>query len=237
MTPQDVIAHALRTTPVPGWEPDPNTLHGTGGHQYYIGCALCGGEIDTLTTAIINNLADAGYALTAEADGSEHPATPHSARPPNTQNSPDGPGPAPTTSAHAHTTSRPEPGEGRLPVRVRRPRPPLPLRTQVPRTPTHARTHHPTQGANVTRVLVTRTVTKRCPYVDEIDVGTVALTFHGNAPELHALAAELNAYRTVATTHEDFTRHLYDLPGVIHVTTTWHTAGFDVVVTYPSETT
>lgn len=82
-------------------------------------------------------------------------------------------------------------------------------------------------------VTVTGRVVKRCPYKDESDHGTVALTFdvpEGDAPELHGLASYLAGFRDEAISHEDFTRNIcLDLP-VIEIKTTWNTAGLNVEV-------
>lgn len=76
MNAREVIGAALRSTDVDGWESSRPMLHGNGpfGHAYYLGCALCAGDVDTLTDAILTALADAGLIITADADGSEDPS-------------------------------------------------------------------------------------------------------------------------------------------------------------------
>lgn len=56
-------------------------------------------------------------------------------------------------------------------------------------------------------VTLTRNVQKRCPYVDEVDRGTVTLTFHtAEAPEMYELAQWLNALGDgPPITHEEWT--------------------------------
>lgn len=79
------------------------------------------------------------------------------------------------------------------------------------------------------RTVVTASVVKLCPFYDEVDMGTVTFTWRGYAPELHALAARLRAYRDVRISHEDFTRALVETTGA-KVVTTWSTAGLSVEV-------
>lgn len=79
------------------------------------------------------------------------------------------------------------------------------------------------------RTVVSAEIIKRCPYVDEIDLGTVEIAFDGPARELHGLAAHLASYRDVAISHEDFTRAIADAnPAARCVTTRWRTAGLSI---------
>lgn len=78
------------------------------------------------------------------------------------------------------------------------------------------------------RTVVTAPITHLCPHVDEVDVGTVTLTFDGPAPELHALARDLDSFHTKAITHEDLTERLAALYPTATVVTTWATAGLTV---------
>jgi NADPH-dependent 7-cyano-7-deazaguanine reductase QueF len=78
-------------------------------------------------------------------------------------------------------------------------------------------------------VRVTAPVSKRCPFVDEIDVGTVTLTWStdGKTAELHALREWLDTFKDRAISHEDFTREVADrLNG--QAESTWMTAGMEV---------
>lgn len=77
------------------------------------------------------------------------------------------------------------------------------------------------------KVVVTAEVTHRCPYVDEIDYGTIAMTFDGEAPELHKLRAFLDRFRDQKITHEDLTAHVARKYGC-DVTSRWTTAGMAV---------
>lgn len=75
-----------------------------------------------------------------------------------------------------------------------------------------------------------------CPFKDEVDVGTIKLTWtvQTQTVELHSLAAWLEEFSTLRISHEDLTdeiaRHLADTPGLTgaQVTTTWNTAGMTV---------
>lgn len=94
-------------------------------------------------------------------------------------------------------------------------------------------------GGGVVIVTVTGPVTKRCPYRDEPDEGTVEMQFRvlsGDAPELHGLADELASTSGEAISHEDYTRALYAAwfpRGLRSVRTTWNTAGLEVTVDVP----
>lgn len=73
-------------------------------------------------------------------------------------------------------------------------------------------------------------VTKRCPYVDEIDVGTLAVTMPGDAPELHGLAEKITAIGHGRISHEEFTRQVLALlPRPALVVTHWQTGPWDDV--------
>lgn len=78
--------------------------------------------------------------------------------------------------------------------------------------------------------VVTAKIVKRCPYLDEIDRGTVSLTFCGDAPELHGLAEALTLYRNIRVSHEDLTRALAET-WLCSVTTSWRTAGLRITCT------
>jgi NADPH-dependent 7-cyano-7-deazaguanine reductase QueF len=75
-----------------------------------------------------------------------------------------------------------------------------------------------------------------CPHVDEIDQGTVTASWavDGTTIELHSLAARIASYADTKISHEDLTA---DLAGALRahvvgvsVTTTWRTAGLEMVV-------
>lgn len=88
------------------------------------------------------------------------------------------------------------------------------------------------------KVTVTGPVVKVCPYKDETDHGTVALTFDvadGDAPELHDLGKHLLWYADQSLSHEDFTRRLWIATGSASVRSTWTTAGLGVTVDVPGE--
>ena len=87
------------------------------------------------------------------------------------------------------------------------------------------------------KITVTAPVTKVCPYRDEVDVGTVTITFDimdGDGPELHGFAAYLAAFTDRALSHEMFTR----IVAVDHdaaTSSTWTTAGMAVTVDVPRD--
>lgn len=91
---------------------------------------------------------------------------------------------------------------------------------------------------NDVTLTVTRAMQHLCPFVDEIDYGTITIqwTVNGFTLELHSLAAYLDAFTESHLTHENITdriRHdLSTIPGINNVTveTTWVTAGFTVKV-------
>ena len=78
-------------------------------------------------------------------------------------------------------------------------------------------------------ITVTMPILKRCPFVDELDAGHLAITFGEDAPELHNLAAQVRKLCAEPITHEDFTRSVADMfGGGALVVTTWHTGPWDV---------
>lgn len=83
---------------------------------------------------------------------------------------------------------------------------------------------------------VTSPVIKRCPYVDEVDEGTVTLTFAvdvGDGPELHGLSRYLNGFANQSLSHEAFTRAVYHRTAAVEVESTWTTAGMTVTARVP----
>lgn len=72
-------------------------------------------------------------------------------------------------------------------------------------------------------------IVKRCPYVDEWDLGSITFTWEREAPDLHLVAAEIARWAIVTATHEYATERLAILFDA-HVETTWTTAGMSVVV-------
>lgn len=85
----------------------------------------------------------------------------------------------------------------------------------------------------MTHVEITAQVSKRCPYKDERDDGTVTLVFDvgdEDAPELHELADLLGTWRDTPISHEEFTRSIGVALGCVEVRSTWQTAGLDVTV-------
>jgi NADPH-dependent 7-cyano-7-deazaguanine reductase QueF len=85
-------------------------------------------------------------------------------------------------------------------------------------------------------VTVEAPATKRCPFKDEIDTGTVTVVWNseGKTLELHSLREYLDAFVDVKMSHEDFTAvvtaQLADLLGDIQVWSEWETAGMKVRV-------
>lgn len=71
-------------------------------------------------------------------------------------------------------------------------------------------------------ITVSRLIAKRCPFVDELDIGTLTLTCPLDAPELHDLARLAETIAADPISHEDFTRQVVRLlpPGSEAVWTT-----------------
>lgn len=91
---------------------------------------------------------------------------------------------------------------------------------------------------STTRVTTTGPLGHLCPHVDEVDAGAVAIswTCSGQTLELHSLAAYLDSFARERISHEGLTHRvqseLAGLGGItdVVVTSTWRTAGLDVVV-------
>lgn len=82
---------------------------------------------------------------------------------------------------------------------------------------------------------VTAPLRHLCPFVDEVDEGTVTVTWavDGTTHELHALADYLRGWKDSTVSHEEITdRIAHDLQAtglhVREVTTAWTTAGMEV---------
>jgi NADPH-dependent 7-cyano-7-deazaguanine reductase QueF len=90
-------------------------------------------------------------------------------------------------------------------------------------------------GADV-QVTATADLQHLCPFVDEVDHGTITIAWHCNGAtlELHSLREYLDGFKDSELSHEaltDLIRH--DLSVIaridlISVTTTWQTAGMEV---------
>lgn len=80
------------------------------------------------------------------------------------------------------------------------------------------------------RTVVTAPLVHRCPFVDELDVGTVTIEFSGSAPELHDLAQFLASFAGLEISHEDLTERIADRTHGT-VTTRFRTAGLDIECT------
>ena len=78
---------------------------------------------------------------------------------------------------------------------------------------------------------IRRPVIKRCPFKDETDAGELVITFDGEAPELHALAAAIDQLCQEPVTHEAFTAAVAELVPDAKVTTTWSTGPWAAEVT------
>lgn len=77
------------------------------------------------------------------------------------------------------------------------------------------------------RTVVTSPITHLCPHVDEVDHGTIVLTFDGEAPELHGIRKYLDLYATQKVSHEQLTKETAAFYGC-EVVTRWTTAGLAV---------
>jgi hypothetical protein len=80
------------------------------------------------------------------------------------------------------------------------------------------------------KTTIRRPVIKRCPFRGETDSGELVITFDGPAPELHALAAQVDVLCAAAVTHEDFTGQVVALVPGAEVTTAWNTGPWFVEV-------
>lgn len=78
---------------------------------------------------------------------------------------------------------------------------------------------------------IRRPVIKPCPHRKETDAGELVIIFHGAAPELHALAAQVDELSARSVTHEVFTAAVIELVPDAVVTTTWSTGPWSVEVT------
>jgi hypothetical protein len=80
-------------------------------------------------------------------------------------------------------------------------------------------------------ITIRRPVIKRCPFKPETDAGELIITFPGDAPELHNLAAWVDSLCADRITHEEFTRKVADFLGDgVQVVTKWHTGPWSVEV-------
>ena len=80
-------------------------------------------------------------------------------------------------------------------------------------------------------VTLRRTVIKQCPYRHEIDTGELVIVLDGDAPELHGLAAQIDALCAEPISHEHFTARVAAiLPIGARVTTNWTTGPWAVQV-------
>ena len=77
---------------------------------------------------------------------------------------------------------------------------------------------------------IRRPVIKQCPFKDETDAGELVITFAGDAPELHGLAAKVDALNAEPVSHEDFTAAVAALVPDARVVTTWNTGPWSVEV-------
>lgn len=79
-------------------------------------------------------------------------------------------------------------------------------------------------------VILSRSVVKQCPFRDEIDAGELTVTVAGTAPELHQLAAQVDALCARPVSHEDFTAAVAALIPGADVRTAWRTGPWSVEV-------
>jgi NADPH-dependent 7-cyano-7-deazaguanine reductase QueF len=87
-------------------------------------------------------------------------------------------------------------------------------------------------------VSVTAPLTHLCPFRDEIDEGTVTISWDvaGGTLELHSLRRYLDRFRASKLSHEEATARIFhDLSSevgvrLLSVSSTWSTAGMEVAV-------
>lgn len=85
--------------------------------------------------------------------------------------------------------------------------------------------------------VIRRPVIKRCPWKDETDAGELVITIPGPAPELHELAAAVDALCEQPVSHEEFTAAVAALlPDDSLAVTTWNTGPWAVEVTESAKT-
>lgn len=86
-------------------------------------------------------------------------------------------------------------------------------------------------------VVVRGPVKKLCPYRNEVDEGTVTVTFsvshRDDCRELHSLAGYLGSFEGASLSHEDFTRQVHADLAALSVESTWQTAGLTVTCAVP----
>lgn len=75
------------------------------------------------------------------------------------------------------------------------------------------------------RTVVTASVSHRCPFVAEVDIGSVTIEFAGPAPELHALRRFLDGFHDQALTHEQVAEAIANAYPEAAVTAEFTTAG------------
>lgn len=70
----------------------------------------------------------------------------------------------------------------------------------------------------------TRPVSKRCPYVTEVDAGTLTLTFHDQeAPEMYGMAQAIDKLGEDPITHEAWTAAVSSQFPTAEVVSEWRT--------------
>jgi NADPH-dependent 7-cyano-7-deazaguanine reductase QueF len=81
-------------------------------------------------------------------------------------------------------------------------------------------------------VTVTRAISHLCPYVDEVDIGTISVSWDNDAHriELHGMGVFLDKWAKERISHEDMTDRIAEHFAPCIVVTTWNTAGFVVTV-------
>lgn len=81
-------------------------------------------------------------------------------------------------------------------------------------------------------VVVTGPLVHRCPHVEELDAGTVEMTFPDEAPELHGLRRYLEGFAETQATHEEVVRMIADAYPQAQIRARFATAGFAVTVVH-----
>lgn len=82
-------------------------------------------------------------------------------------------------------------------------------------------------------VTVTGPLDHLCPYRDEVDHGTVIITWYTGTStyELHSISEYLNSFSDRKLSHEEITQEIQRELWASKVTTRWSTAGLAVEVT------
>lgn len=96
--------------------------------------------------------------------------------------------------------------------------------TRDPINGTEAVTAFLRQSGRRLTVTFTRPVSKHCPYVDEVDLGTLTLTFYDQeAPEMYGMAEAIDKLGEDPITHEAWTAAVSTVIPTADIVSEWRT--------------